>query len=113
MTLLLTGAADAQNVGKPPQTPAVPPPVAKAPAPNTPAPAFTLPPRTPDPDLDLPDTDTAKRVTGLGADAVGGADCRTGCAKTYYMCLSIDDSGQCPSAWAQCLAACPAHSSNF
>jgi hypothetical protein len=111
--LMLAAGADAQTAGKPPQTSTVPPPVAKAVAPKTPTPAIALPPRTPDPDLDLPDTDTAKRVTGLGAEALGGADCRTQCHQAYYMCLANDDSGQCPASWARCLAACPANSSNF
>ena len=111
--LLLAAGADAQTAGKPPDTPTVLPPVAKAAPRQTPAPIIAPAPRTPDPELDLPDTDTAKRVTGLGGEAVGGADCRTQCHTAYYICLANDDSGGCPTAWTQCLTACPAHSSNF
>ena len=112
-TLLLNVGADAQTVGTPPQTPAVPPSITKGPGQQTPAPV-ALPPRAPDPELDLPDTDTAKRIGGYAdEDAVGGADCRTGCDKSYYLCLAVDDSGRCPVSWTQCLTACPAHSSNF
>jgi hypothetical protein len=109
VSVTLTAGADAQPAA-PMMT--VPAPAKSVPR-QTPAPAVAPPPRTPDPELDLPDTDTAKRVTGLGDEAVGGADCRTQCHTAYYMCLSADDSGGCPTAWTQCLNACPAHSSNF
>ncbi|HVY34074.1 MAG TPA: hypothetical protein VG960_06595, partial [Caulobacteraceae bacterium] len=110
--LLLTASADAQTPGKPP--PAAPPPVVKAVVPQSKATVIAPPPRTPDAELDLPDTDTAKRLDRkVGDQAVGGADCRTQCHTAYYMCLAADDSGGCPTAWAQCLNACPAHSSNF
>ncbi len=103
VSLMLIGGASAQT----PAAPAKPAPQ------QTPAPV-ALPPRAPDPELDLPDTDTAKRIGGYAdQNAVGGADCRTGCDKTYYQCLAVDDSGQCPASWTQCLTACPAHSSNF
>ena len=109
VSAMLTAGADAQTAA-PMVTVPVP---AKAAPRQTPAPIIAPAPRTPDPELDLPDTDTAKRVTGLGGEAVGGADCRTQCHTAYYMCLSTDDSGGCPTAWTQCLNACPAHSSNF
>jgi hypothetical protein len=110
LSILLTASGLAQT--------AQPSATVLAPAPSqtprqTPAPVFTPPPRTPDPELDLPDTDTAKRVTGLGGEASGGADCRAACDKTYYLCLPNDPSGQCPGSWALCVAACPANSSNF
>lgn len=91
------------------QTPA--PPTAKA-APQTPIPAAALP--QPDPTLADPDADATRRVGGYAGDqAVGGADCRTQCDRAYYLCLAVDDSGQCPTTWTQCLTACPSHSSNF
>jgi len=103
VSLLLTGSTRAQ-------TPAAP---IKAGPPQTPVPV-ALPPRTPDPELDLPDTDTAKRIGGYAdQEATGGADCRTSCDKSYYLCLANDGSGQCPASWTQCLTACPANSSNF
>ena len=84
---------------------------ANANARQTPAPSATLPP---DPELALPDTATAKRLDrSIGDEPLGGADCRTACDKAYYQCLADDDSGRCPVSWAQCLTACPAHSSNF
>jgi hypothetical protein len=83
-------------------------------APQTPIPPAALPPLPPDPELTTPDTDTTKRVQGYAGDqALGGADCRTQCDKAYYLCLAVDDSGQCPTTWTQCLTACPSHSSNF
>jgi hypothetical protein len=83
------------------------------PTPQTPVPA--QPPTALPPDPVLPeDADPAPRVSGYGGDqALGGADCRTGCDRTYYLCLANDDSSQCSPPWAQCLAACPDHSSNF
>jgi hypothetical protein len=110
VSAMLTASTQAQP---PPQTSVVLPAAPKAAPRQTPAPVFTPPPRTPDPTLDLPDDDTTKRVTGLGQEAVGGADCRAECDKAYYMCLSTDDGGQCPPTWSQCLTACPAVSSNF
>ena len=101
---MLSASTHAQNA---PTAPAQAPPPRQTPIP---APAA----QPPDPELDMPDTDTAKRVTGYAGDqAVGGADCRTTCDKAYYLCLSNDDSGQCPTGWTRCLTACPAHSSNF
>jgi hypothetical protein len=101
VSLVLTGGTLAQ-------TPAAP--IAKT-APQTPIPPAALPP---DPALTTPDTDTAKRVRGYAGDQrLGGADCRSQCDKTYYLCLAVDDSGRCPTSWSQCLAACPSHSSNF
>jgi hypothetical protein len=93
------------------------PPVQARPAqptPQTPIPAAQLPPDLPaDPALPQ-DVDPAPRVGGYAGDqALGGADCRTGCDKAYYLCLSNDDSGQCSTSWTQCLTACPSHSSNF
>lgn len=94
-------------------TPPTPPVVDKKPlVRQTPMPKLAA--RRPDPELDLRDTDTAKRVEGfVGDQPVGGADCRTQCAKAYYVCLSTDDSGGCAPTWTRCLTACPAHSSNF
>jgi hypothetical protein len=112
MSLMLSASTRAQT----PRPIVVPPPAqaaAKRPPRRTTAPAFTPPPRAPDPELDLPDTDTAKRVTGLRDEAVGGADCRTACDKAYYICLPNDPDSQCQGFWTQCLRTCPTHSSNF
>ncbi|HUO22364.1 MAG TPA: hypothetical protein VMU59_07595 [Caulobacteraceae bacterium] len=104
MSVLLSASTHAQTT--PPTTAQS---VRKTPLPAVPQPAT----RAPDPELDIPDTDTAKRVGGYGQEAVGGADCRVACDKAYYMCLSTDEGGQCGLAWSQCLTACPEHSSNF
>ncbi len=112
VSMMLTASTRAQTAGKPP--PAAPPPAVKIVVPQSKAPVTPPPPRARNAELDLPDTDTAKRLDRkVGDQAVGGADCRTRCHAAYYMCLTADDSGGCPTAWAQCLNACPAHSSNF
>lgn len=111
LSAAMTASSQAQTT--PGQSSTVPAP-AKALPRQTPAPVTAPPPRARDAELDLPDTDTAKRLDRkVGDQAVGGADCRTRCHAAYYMCLTADDSGGCPTAWAQCLNACPAHSSNF
>jgi hypothetical protein len=106
-TTLLLAQADAQTQPAPPVQPT---PKAAAPvlAPMTP-----LPPRAPDPDLDFNPPDTTQRVGGLADLPLGGADCRTTCDKTYYICLSTEDADQCSSAWTRCLVACPQSSSSF
>jgi hypothetical protein len=112
MCAALSASTHAQNA----PAAAIPPPgsAVKAtliPKSAAPSPSAALPTH---PELDMPDTDTAKRVTAYAGDqAVGGADCRTNCDKAYYMCLTNDDGGQCPTSWNRCLIGCPAHSSNF
>jgi hypothetical protein len=71
--------------------------------------------RTPDPALDPGAlADTARGVDRtIGDQALGGADCRTNCAQTYYMCLAVEDADQCSPRWARCTAGCPSNSSNF
>ncbi len=78
--------------------------------PATPAPA-----RAPDPAIGVPpSSDTAKRLDrSVGEQALGGAECRTVCDRTYYLCLAAQDSDSCPTSWAQCLTACPKTSGNF
>jgi hypothetical protein len=106
VSVMLTASTQAQTVPADPAS-------AKA-APQTPIPAAALPQPQPDPALADPDTDTTRRVGGYAGDqALGGADCRTQCDRAYYLCLAVDDSGQCPTTWTQCLTACPSHSSNF
>ena len=108
LSALLAASTHAQTAAPVPAAPA------KAASKQTPAPAGALPALPADPELADPAVDTTKRLDrSIGNEAVGGADCRTGCDKTYYTCLSLDDSGQCPVTWAQCQAACPEHSSNF
>jgi len=36
------------------------------------------------------------------------AQCRIGCAQSYYFCLAADDGESCAPAWGQCRAACSA-----
>jgi hypothetical protein len=36
------------------------------------------------------------------------AQCRIGCAQSYYFCLAGDDAESCAPAWGQCRAACTA-----
>ena len=70
----------------------VPPPAAAAPAPTTPAtPQFTpiAAPPTQDP-----------------------AECRTGCAQTYYFCRAGEQPDTCGDAWSQCVATCNTPSLN-
>jgi hypothetical protein len=95
-------SASAQPAQAPGAAPTARPPI-------TPAPVV----RPPDPELDLPNTDTTKRVSGLGQEATGGAQCRATCDKAYYLCLASDDGGLCATSWTHCLTACPEHSSNF
>jgi len=35
-----------------------------------------------------------------------GADCRMGCAQSYYQCRADDTDDSCGGGWSQCLAAC-------
>jgi len=101
------GGAEAQTA---PQAPPV-----KGAARQTPVPAKVLPVLPADPELTPQADDTTKRITGYAGDPrVDGATCRTGCAQTYYTCLSNnEDSTPCGQNWAQCLKGCPAHSSAF
>lgn len=51
--------------------------------------------------------DTAPRIGGLSSQAIGGGQCRTSCARSYYRCLSGDDMSTCGPGWSRCLVACP------
>ncbi len=87
-------------------------PAAKAVA--APAKQTPLPQRPPDPSLDLTYNDTTRRLGGFADDqATGGSQCRTTCAKSYYMCLSADDAAQCSPAYARCTVTCPSVSGTF
>ncbi|HEY5411210.1 MAG TPA: hypothetical protein VIJ94_10840 [Caulobacteraceae bacterium] len=49
--------------------------------------------------------DPAPRVGGLDLRG-GGAQCRTACAESRYLCRATDEPDQCDGAWGQCVAAC-------
>jgi pyruvate/2-oxoglutarate dehydrogenase complex dihydrolipoamide acyltransferase (E2) component len=34
------------------------------------------------------------------------AECRMGCAQAYYFCRAGEQTGDCGSAWSQCVATC-------
>ena len=49
--------------------------------------------------------DPAPRVGGLDLLG-GGAQCRTACAQTRYICRVDQDAEVCDTAWGQCVASC-------
>ncbi len=54
--------------------------------------------------------DPAPRVGGLDLRG-SGAECRTACAESRYLCRATDEPDQCDGAWGQCVAACSESSS--
>lgn len=122
--LAMAGPAGAQAQKKQP-TFVTPPPSLRGPEPAT-APAPKKKPATPavtddqtqsvDPSLRQalpPQADTTARIGGLQPEQAGGAQCRSGCAQTYYFCLANQEGDICQSNWTQCLTACPTNSSSF
>ena len=51
--------------------------------------------------------DSAPRIGGLSAQATGGGQCHTACARRYYRCLSGDEMSICGPDWSRCLVGCP------
>jgi hypothetical protein len=49
--------------------------------------------------------DPAPRTPGLDLRG-GGAQCRTACADTRYLCRATDEPDVCDTAWGQCVANC-------
>ena len=95
-----------------------PKPQAAAPQPAAPAPPQFDPGSGPPPLADLSpiprfqddpaprfNLDPAPRTQGLDLRG-GGAQCRTACAETRYMCRATDEADVCDSAWSQCVANC-------
>jgi hypothetical protein len=112
-TLACAGPAAAQTTPrpKPKQEEGVPvPPMRPAQTPDPPAAA--PPPVVLASPLPSSMPDSAPRLGGLAAQARGGAQCRTDCARRYYRCLSQDEMSSCGPAWSRCLIACPQVSSS-
>ena len=115
LLMLAPALASAANGVRPPQGftvlrgPQAPTP------PRTPAPAAAAAaaPASRSDFLMSPRPDIAPRFTWNAAPRLQGScsapdagQCRQGCSRTYYFCLSSDDAQECSRAWTQCLASC-------
>ena len=103
-TVVLRGS---QTVDKPAPTPAAQPAAPAVDPGSGPPPLADLSPiprfnDDPSPRFNL---DPAPRVGGLDLRG-GGAQCRTACAESRYLCRATDEADQCDGAWGQCVAAC-------
>ena len=123
---VVSAGAEAQTAGQRgaglrgyqiPDAPKPKPPVAAPPTPGPATPASD-PGSGPPPLADLSpiprfqddpaprfNLDPAPRTQGLDLRG-GGAQCRTACAETRYMCRATDEADVCDSAWSQCVANC-------
>lgn len=78
-----------------------PKPVAAPLAPSTPAaPA--------DPQLGAPVGAAASITWKAPGDPAPARQCRAGCDRTYYFCLSSGDDDTCSTSWGQCRTKCEA-----
>lgn len=67
------------------------------------APEAPAEPQLPDP------VGGAASVTWRGLPDTGGArQCRAGCDRSYYFCLSSGDDDSCPTSWGRCRTRCGA-----
>jgi hypothetical protein len=113
-TVVLRGS---QGVDKPasaqapvPAPPPVAPPGDPAIGPAAPT-ALPVAPRFQDNPAARFGMDPAPRVGGLSLEG-GGAQCRTACAESRYLCRASEEAELCDGAWGQCIASCTEASSN-
>lgn len=95
------GGAEARTTARAPAAPAAPviPPPRVAPGRQR---DLTLM----SPNLSQPTAPRTRGWDGGTRSGIGGAQCRTTCARDQYICLA-GDGGDCSTTWRRCLAACP------
>jgi hypothetical protein len=54
----------------------------------------------------VPSAATTRPIALLSPPPADPAQCRMGCAQTYYFCRAGDHPDDCAGTWGQCVASC-------